>query len=294
MGAKKLGVALKPQERPLELPDALLQRQLANEFHVRYLESIGAAPTPFNMALARREMPIENCKITTAWKSRGWNADCVFITPQTEAADGAGGRKAISYLPHGGALQELQEKLLQPLVPQPVAPQSMGAQDDPEHEKERTVVAGATRAPKGPMQFSEAQDRFLYPFKRQGPAAAARIAINAHSSSRGGTNRPGGSELELSLDQLIHAMDEDSESYLSVDAETAFQRADIAARFSSRDPVKFSHYPPKEVLQELQTPLSISTKEIVSLQVSSPRDHRRQGVLWWMSGAWRSGHRYFE
>ena len=96
--AQRFGIVLKPQDRPVELsPD--YQRKLRNEFHARYLERIGATPTPANLAMVRKHMPIDNCKFTTAWKSRGGNADAVYVSPPAAARPGLGARRGPSKPP---------------------------------------------------------------------------------------------------------------------------------------------------------------------------------------------------
>lgn len=273
MGIKKLGVRLKEQLKPLDLPDEVLHKQLANEFHVRYLESIGASPTPSNMAMARKEMPIDSCKFTTAWKSRGWSADCVYISPQLDQPSGATAKSAVAVLPHGGALQNLQAKLIQPFKA-PAAPPShppTRAEETSHEQAGEDVVPGATGAPKGPMRFADAQQQFLYPFKREGPAAAAAAAAAALAVAP--QRHVGGGELDSdgagpAPDATVYGADAGRSG-----PRQACMRAsssalpEIAARFATRDALTYARYPAEEVLAELQKALSIHTKEIVSLQV---------------------------
>jgi len=169
--AQRFGIALKPQDRPVELsPD--YQRKLRNEFHARYLESIGATPTPANLAMVRKHMPIDNCKFTTAWKSRGWVADYVYIQPDDGAAAGSGGGRAS---PSANAVDELLT-----LVPEAAGP-SAAPQGDGEEEDRKEPQLGA---PIGSMSFESAQRAFLYPYKQQGRGPRGAMASSAPSPRR--------------------------------------------------------------------------------------------------------------
>jgi len=240
--ALRFGVALKEQAKPLDLPDELLHKRLANEFHVRYLESIGASPTPANMAMARKAVPIDRCNFTTAWKSRGWNADYVYITPQNNPPPGAGARSAAKILPHGGELHDLQAKLL----PAELQPLLMGGRIASNDEG---APVGHTGAPKGPMSFGDAQRHFLYPFK-------------AASSGAGPSTAPALPHWRAPADER------------DADSAEGSRLADLAGRFGSRDAVRYERYPPEEVYEELHRPLNIHTKAIVSLQVKKAPTHK--------------------
>jgi hypothetical protein len=270
---KKLGVPLKEQPKPLDLPDEVLHKQLANEFHVRYLESIGASPTPANMAMARKEMPIDTCKFATAWKSRGWSGDYVYISPQLHLHTNAMAKHAVASLPYRGALQDLQARLLQPLTAPapPLSHAEIHAEESSREQAGEDAESGAVGAPKGPMRFADAQEQFLYPFKWQGPAAAAAAAAAALAASprrhsAGGKLKADGAG--SSLDATGYGGDAGSSrlgNALTGDAGASLP--EIAARFATRDPVTYSRYPAEEVLAELHETLAIHTKEIASLQV---------------------------
>jgi hypothetical protein len=58
----------------------LRNRQIIyDEYIVRYCERIGATPTPSTLEAIRKQIPIDQCRMTAAWKSRGWNADCINV-----------------------------------------------------------------------------------------------------------------------------------------------------------------------------------------------------------------------
>ena len=76
-----IAIPLKPREKPVNLPSDV-KKSLRNELDVRYLESIGAAPSKTNLAMVRKHIPPDKCTFSTAWKSRGWISDTLFITLQ--------------------------------------------------------------------------------------------------------------------------------------------------------------------------------------------------------------------
>ena len=76
-------IPLKPTDEPPKEDEVrrLLTNpkfRLADEFAVRYLESIGAAPTPANMAMVKKEIPSKRFKLKAAYKSRGGLEDIDF------------------------------------------------------------------------------------------------------------------------------------------------------------------------------------------------------------------------
>jgi hypothetical protein len=73
-------IPLKPQDKPVSFGDGF-EKQYENEYAVRYLETIGVAPTPETLKMVHKNLPISKCRVTAAWKSRGWHADNLYITP---------------------------------------------------------------------------------------------------------------------------------------------------------------------------------------------------------------------
>lgn len=53
-----------------KLPNSQYKIMLKNEYAAKYLESIGVRPTPANMALVHKLMPIDHCKITQRLKQK--------------------------------------------------------------------------------------------------------------------------------------------------------------------------------------------------------------------------------
>lgn len=162
----RFAVQLKPRDRPVTLPDELLHEQLAGEVHVRYLESIGAAPSKSNLAIVRTELPLSGCNFMTAWKSRGGNADAVYVSPPAAAQPGLGARRGPSFKPPR----------------RPAQPDELDSSDEIKSEAGSEGGSEANRkrfsqrdpydlVPKGAMSFSDAQLKFLYPFKAQGEDA---------------------------------------------------------------------------------------------------------------------------
>lgn len=77
-------IPLKPTDEPPKEDEVrrLLTNpkfRLADEFAVRYLESIGAAPTPANMAMVKKEIPSKRFKLKAAYKSRGGLEDMIYM-----------------------------------------------------------------------------------------------------------------------------------------------------------------------------------------------------------------------
>ncbi|GBG28287.1 Hypothetical Protein FCC1311_045102 [Hondaea fermentalgiana] len=77
-----VAVALQAQEKPVTAVDEL-KRGVRKEYPIKYLEEIGAVPTPQNIALVEKEMGIDtNCKVSAAWKSRGSVHDSLYVAPK--------------------------------------------------------------------------------------------------------------------------------------------------------------------------------------------------------------------
>ena len=145
---------LRPVERPVELPEEY-RKTLRDEYQVRYLESIGAAPSRANMALMRKHLPIENCKFTTAWKSRGWTQDTLYISvdppgSSSAAAAATAARATAAAATEGPTMDSVWQQLQA----------AEGEEEDEERGDE-----GQHGAPRGNMRFDEARRSFLYPFK---------------------------------------------------------------------------------------------------------------------------------
>ena len=86
-------IPLKPQDKPVDFP-AEFHKTLKTEYAVRYLEQIGAAPTAENLRMVEKEMPIDKCRVTAAWKSRGWLADYLYVTPKWATKGGSAASQA--------------------------------------------------------------------------------------------------------------------------------------------------------------------------------------------------------
>ena len=55
------------------------------------LVQIGATPTVDNCRAVLKEMPLENCSVTAAWRSRGCLADAIIIQPGGHRSGAGGG-----------------------------------------------------------------------------------------------------------------------------------------------------------------------------------------------------------
>jgi hypothetical protein len=76
----QFAIPLKQQDKPVKFPENF-RKTIKYEYAVRYLEMMGASPTPENIKMVTQNMPIEKCNVNAAWKSRGWIADMYYITP---------------------------------------------------------------------------------------------------------------------------------------------------------------------------------------------------------------------
>ena len=56
MRSSSIAVQLKPRDKPIELPEEY-KKSLRNELQVRYLETLGVAPTPSNRSDLRGSRP---------------------------------------------------------------------------------------------------------------------------------------------------------------------------------------------------------------------------------------------
>lgn len=75
-------IPLRAQDKPVDFQKSFWSSDaLKHEYATRYLEQIGAELTPDNIQTVLKNVPLENCKCTPAWKSRGWLADCIYIHP---------------------------------------------------------------------------------------------------------------------------------------------------------------------------------------------------------------------
>ena len=251
--ATRIGIPMQPHDRPCDLP-ADYQRTLRNEFHVRYLESLGASATPANLALVNKHLPMEQCKITTAWKSRGWIADYVYISPEMSAPAPA---------PHASASAPHSSTILSALLDQKVA-DAAGEADAARDQR------AALHAPTGGMAFAEAQHKFLYPFKP--PRADAAGGSPPRASPRRSPRR-----------SIAPAAprDDDSEGGDGSDSDDCGGRAsagDASAAdgerrdFGTRDPHRFQVYTEEEIIAELAPLLQLHTKDVVALQAEFVKD----------------------
>lgn len=74
----KMSIPLKPQDRPANFPPNFTHA-VREEYAMKYLARIGANATPANIALVLEHLPLEDCHLTTAWRSRGSITDQITI-----------------------------------------------------------------------------------------------------------------------------------------------------------------------------------------------------------------------
>lgn len=77
--------------------------------HFIIIHKIGATPTVENCRAVLKEMPLENCSITAAWRSRGCLTDAIIIQPGGHRSGGgvgaAGGMGEAPPAPSAGKIQ---------------------------------------------------------------------------------------------------------------------------------------------------------------------------------------------
>ena len=74
------GLALKETDQPVKFKKELYNT-LKREYAIRYLEAIGATPTPKMIKLIQEQQPLTPEMVSAAWKSRGGLDDRLYIAP---------------------------------------------------------------------------------------------------------------------------------------------------------------------------------------------------------------------
>ena len=289
-----IAIQLKPREKPIEVsPEE--QKQLRNELDVRYLESIGAAPSKANIAMVRKHIPSDKCTFATAWKSRGWVSDTLFISLQdpSQAAPVVAARRARAAAADIGPIDRLPTALHERETA--AAALAAGDDDDDEEEKEELQLA----APSGSMSFADGQRQFLYPYRHVSAPPARRTRVGGGSPAR---KRPSSPQLiDVSAgdgDARPATGDDDDDDEWSVDDDDELddEEEDVGGggagpsveggvrlpplagaagspsrrgkyNFTSRDPQRYAPLTEREVLAELATPLELHTRDILQLQL---------------------------
>eukprot|EP00668_Euglena_longa_P020040 GGOE01024915.1.p1 GENE.GGOE01024915.1~~GGOE01024915.1.p1 ORF type:complete len:655 (-),score=177.21 GGOE01024915.1:279-2243(-) len=131
-----------------------LRESMKTEYAARYLEKLGASPSPANVSLILKHMPIEGCKIHQIFHpgmSQTERKNFISIRPMAQQGSKKG---ATSNLPTN--LQELHpfpvERLPEPSVQQ--SAEQLAATEAEDKEKDSLPIAS----------FEECKERFIYPF----------------------------------------------------------------------------------------------------------------------------------
>ena len=74
------GLELKETDQPVKFKKELYST-LRREYAIRYLEAIGATPTPKMIRMVQQEKPLKKGMVSAAWKSRGGLDDRLYIAP---------------------------------------------------------------------------------------------------------------------------------------------------------------------------------------------------------------------
>jgi len=98
--------------------------RLVDEFAVRYLESLGAAPTPANIRMVKAEIPVKRFKLKAAYKSRGGLEDMIYMEKVEPKNEGR-------HLWRGCAARSLFSEM----VDKKLAPTMLAASMEPSRDK---------------------------------------------------------------------------------------------------------------------------------------------------------------
>jgi cell division protein FtsB len=290
-----ISIPLKPREKPVDMPPDV-KKSLRNELDVRYLESIGAAPSKTNLAMVRKHIPPEKCTFSTAWKSRGWISDTLFITLQDpkDAAPVVAARRHREAAADIGAIDRLPAALH--------AGGGAAAAEDEDEAVEQTELQ--LQAPSGSMSFDDGRRTFLYPYRHlSAPKVGhrARTNLTKRSIDRGAASAPPsgfraisgsafvgeGNGGEAADEWSVDGDAEDDEHDRHGSAAAAEEDGQAAAsrgmlppispqasptrrgkyNFTSRDPMKYAPFTEREILHELAQPLELHTRDIMQHQL---------------------------
>ena len=300
-GGASIAIPLKPREKPVDLPPDV-KKSLRNELDVRYLESIGAAPSMKNLAMVRKHLPPDKCTFSTAWKSRGWISDTLFITLQDpkDAAPVVAARRHREAAADIGAIDRL-----------PAALHGGEGLTASAHDDDDTQEAAELQlqAPSGSMSFDEGRRSFLYPYRHlNAPKGSARARIGLAAGTRGTSSAPPsafaaaqtsfGDVEEWSVDGDPEDRDIGEEDRRFGDGEaeghdSSEHRGKLPPispqasptrrgkyNFTSRDAMKYAPFTEREILTELAQPLELHTRDIMQYQLdflhSFPFDRVRE------------------
>jgi len=257
-----ISIPLRAREKPIDLPEEY-RKSLRNELHVRYLESIGAAPTKANLALIRKAIPPEKCNFQTAWKSRGWVSDTLYISLEdpTETARVKAVRRAAAAAADLAAIDRLPAALLSNDL------DGDGIDDDDEEEEPHEVQLSA---PGGAMSFADAQQSFLYPYKHVTAPKARHSRVGEAGGSQpaaAGSGAAAVAAMNAAAAYSPHGdADDDEDGTDEEDGEGKLPFPSGTFDFSSRDAMRFAPFAEREIYDELAQPLELHTKDITKLQ----------------------------
>ena len=61
---------LRPRDKPITFSEEEIARTIKEEYIHRYLEQVGANPTPANIKMVEQNMGLDKCRVMSAWKTR--------------------------------------------------------------------------------------------------------------------------------------------------------------------------------------------------------------------------------
>eukprot|EP01062_Namystynia_karyoxenos_P052053 TRINITY_DN4130_c2_g1_i1.p1 TRINITY_DN4130_c2_g1~~TRINITY_DN4130_c2_g1_i1.p1 ORF type:complete len:929 (+),score=239.98 TRINITY_DN4130_c2_g1_i1:104-2890(+) len=178
--------------------DILKDKALRSEYAARYLERLGVSPTPANLALIWKEIPLEDCRIQQVFHpglSKHEKKNYIVIRPnQKNKRKGAG--SGTLHDPQHIPFETLPDSLLGPPEDegQPAGRAHSPGEPAAQHGGERQIDDDDHRGSRV-RHFSEYKDSFLYPFNlraRYGTAQAAAAAAAAGAEGAAAATKPGG------------------------------------------------------------------------------------------------------
>lgn len=143
----RISIPLQPQDEPQDLPPNI-DSSIQEEYAAKYLQRIGADPTPENVRYVLRQKPIQSCSVSAAWRSRGWVTDTIFVAPYA-ASGGASARAVSRRTEAAGAEAEAEAG----------ETEEAGAKGRLDAELEEGEAERAV-----PQSFEHMRARFVYPF----------------------------------------------------------------------------------------------------------------------------------
>eukprot|EP00743_Colponemidia_sp_Colp-15_P003036 GILK01003282.1.p1 GENE.GILK01003282.1~~GILK01003282.1.p1 ORF type:complete len:754 (+),score=98.45 GILK01003282.1:60-2264(+) len=166
-------IPLKQQNKPVPLPDNFAHI-IGEEYAVRYLESIGVRPTKQSINLVLQKVPLKDCTVSAGWKSRGWLADSLYISPgKAKQSAPSVDHKALSSIlghPAGERTDKEKEEVKDPVVSIPPPTVQSGGQ-----RSDSVFSARIASVPTSPKVEQSHRHSFLIEDTEEADTSSARV-----------------------------------------------------------------------------------------------------------------------